>query len=117
MGLYVFLRADRSASLDDAIWPAPDGDEPGDWLSDEDDVTAGSIRAYPPEELLWCLDDELWAAELEGDLRRQGHALVGARARLLKRVESWTPQVADELVEACAFRVRDAAAEALGGAG
>jgi hypothetical protein len=114
---YVFLRADGRTSLDDVLWPAPDNGEPGAWLDHESGVPAGSIRACPPEELVWWLDDELWAADLEGDLRREGHAVLGSRARLLSRVETWTSQAADELVEACALRVRDVAAAALNGAG
>ncbi len=114
MGLYVFLREGRRASLGDVVWPAPEGDEPGDWIGGGE---TGSIRAYPPEELLWCLDDELWAAELAGDVRREGRAFVGARGRLLSRVETWTAETADALVRAFAFRARDAAAAALVGSG
>lgn len=113
MGLYVFLRAGRRASLDDVVWPAPDAGEPGAWAVSG----ADPIRVYPPDELLWWLDDELWAVELDGDLRREGHAVVAERGRLLGRIEGWGHQAADDLVEACAFRVRDAAATALAEAG
>ena len=94
------------------VWPAPADDEPGEWID-----AVGSVRAYPPHELLWWLDDELWSAELAGDVRREGHAFEGARGRLLRRVETWTSEAAGELVEACAFRVRHAAVAALVDAG
>lgn len=98
------------------VWPAPN-DETGAWIEVGGDVPPKSIRAYPVEELLWWLDDELWEAELEGDVRNEGRAVVATRGRLLSRVESWTPQIATETVEVCAFRARDAAAEALDGVG
>ena len=117
MELYVFLRSDGRASLDDTVWPAPEGDAPGAWLESEEAADRGAIRAFPSEELLWCLDDELWEAELAGDVRREGRAFVGSRARLLEHIGTWTPEVADELVALCAFRVRDAAVAALEAAG
>ena len=98
-------------------WPAPHDGAPGAWIEAGSDAPPDSIRAYPPEELLWCLDDELWEVELEGELRREGHTFVAVRGRLLSRVETWTPDVAAELVEAFAFRVRDAAVEALAESG
>lgn len=117
MSLYLFLRPDRRASLSETQWPAPHEGAPGAWLETGSDAPPDSIRAYPPEELLSCLDDELWEVELEGDLRREGHAVLATRGRLLSRIETWTPQVAAQLVETCAFRVRDAGAEALAQAG
>ena len=117
MSLYLFLRRGRRASLGETQWPAPHAREPGAWLEAGIDAPPDSIQAYPPDELAWCLDEELWEVELEGDLHREGHALVAARGRLLSRVETWTPDVAAELVETCAFRVRDAAADALARAG
>jgi len=117
MSLYVFLRTGRRALLSKVVWPAPEDGEPGAWIETGSDVPPDAIRACPVEELLWWIDDELWAAELEGDPRTEGHAVVAARGRLVSRVESWTPEAATELAEACAFRARDAAAEALDRAG
>jgi len=115
--LYVFLRAGRRASLSDFRWPAPEDGEPGGWVEVGGDAPQDLIRVSTVDELLWWLDDELWEVELEGDLRSEGHAFVAKRGRLLSRVEAWTPDVAAELAEACAFRVRDAGAEALARAG
>jgi len=116
MRLYVFLRPGRKASLSDMQWPAPHNGAPGAWIEAGRGVPPEAIRAYPTEELLWCLDDELWEVELDGSLHRDGRAVVAKRGRLMRRVETWTSAVASELVEACAFRARDAGVEALAGA-
>jgi len=117
MSLYVFFRTGRRALLSEVVWPAPSNGEPGAWIEADGRIPPDAIRAYPVEELLWWLDDELWAAELDGDVRTEGHAVVAARGRLVSRVEYWTPEAATELAEACAFRARDVAAEALHHAG
>lgn len=117
MTLYVFLRSGQKASLRELHWPTPRDGSPGAWLEAGADAPPGTIQAYPPEELPWYLDDELWEVELEGDVRREGHGFVASRGRLLKRVDAWTPEVAAEFVDVCAFRLRDVCAEALARAG
>jgi hypothetical protein len=115
--LYLFLRSGQKASLRETRWPAPEAGAPGAWIEAGADAPPDSIQAYPLGELPWYLDEELWEVELGGDLRREGHAFVAERGRLLNRVDAWTPEVAAELVEACAFRLRDACADALARAG
>jgi hypothetical protein len=64
-------------------------------------------------ELPWWLEDELWEIELHGEVRREGRALHAGQARLVRRVEAWTAEVADELTAACAARVRERVVAAL----
>jgi len=104
---YAFLGTGATSYLTGAVWPAP-----GEWLE-----SADRIRACSAEDLAWWLDDELWEVELEGDVRRVGRALTATRGRLVARLEGWSGDIAAELVEVCARRVRDRAVQALEEAG
>jgi hypothetical protein len=112
MSLYVFLRPGRIATLSEREWP-----EPGTWMHAGVDAPREAVGAYRLEDLLWCLDDELWEVEVDGETIDEGRMLIAERARLARQVEAWGPAAAQELVETCAHRVRDAAAEALTEAG
>ncbi|HEY6397653.1 MAG TPA: hypothetical protein VIX82_09390, partial [Solirubrobacteraceae bacterium] len=54
---------------------------------------------------------------LEGELIAHEHKLVAPAARLVSRIGGWTPECAHEFAEACAWRGRDRAVEALDRAG
>jgi hypothetical protein len=105
---YAFLGAGATSYLTGLRWPAP-----GTWVERDDDA----IRACESDQLVWWLDDELWEVELAGDVRRLGRALSAPSARLLRRIEKWTDDVATDLVLACARRARDRAVEALAAEG
>ena len=100
---YAFLDHGRRSYVTDAVWPPA-----GDWID-----AAGHMRACSADDLPWWLDEELWEVELEGDVQELGRALTASRARLVRRVDAWTDDVATELVAVCARRVRDEAVSAL----
>lgn len=108
MRAYAFLGAGATSYLTGLRWPSP-----GTWVERDDDA----VRACTVADLAWWLDDELWEVELEGQITDLGRALTASRARLVRRIESWTYDVASELVLVCARRVRDHAVEALAEAG
>jgi hypothetical protein len=104
--LHAFLRFGRKGPLDRVEWPGPhaEGDR---W------VAGRAARGLRAGDLPWWLDDELWSIEVEGERRPGERAVEVDRARLVARVEAWTPEVAAEFTAACAWRVRDVAVEAL----
>lgn len=112
MPLYVFLGRGRTSFLTGVQWPEPENGAPGAWVD-----TAGAVRAYETDDLPWALDDELWEIEVAGDIQRVRTSVHADRGRLIRRVEAWTPAVAEELAAACEARLREQAAEAARGSG
>jgi hypothetical protein len=105
-----FLRAGRIGPFSEFRWP-----EPGVWVKAEpptDECRTG-IHACRVEDLPWWLADELWQVELDGEPRIGQHKLIASAGRLRRRIEAWTPACAQAYGEACAWRARDHAIEAL----
>ena len=111
---YKFLRAGRMGPFSEFAWP-----EPGVW------VRAGAatnqcrrgIHACRTRDLPWWLADELWEIELDGEVQIDEHKIVAPAGALRARIDGWTAACAREYGEACAYRARDRAFEALNRAG
>jgi hypothetical protein len=111
---YKFLRSGRTGPFSGFRWP-----EPGVWVraSTELDPCRSGIHACRVQDLPWWLAEELWEIELNGDVRSDGHKLIALGGRLMTRIEPWTPTCAQDYANACAWRARDSAVEALVRAG
>ena len=107
---YKFLRADRIGPFSGFRWP-----EPGAWVRTAGDIDScrSGIHACRTRDLPWWLADELWEIELEGEIRPDEHKVVASAGRLRARIEGWTAACAQEYADACAWRARDRAVEAL----
>lgn len=99
MRAFVFLHDGAVDFLTSTSWPTPRGDEPGDWVE--------SRFVCAVDDLVWWFDEELWEVELDGETTTERRRIRAERARLVRRIDAWTPQAAHEFVEACAARVRD----------
>jgi hypothetical protein len=111
---YKFLRSDRVGPFSRFRWP-----EPGIWVDATSPPAAcrSGIHACRPQDLPWWLAEELWEVELRGELRVDEHKVIAPSGRLLSRVESWTSACAQDYADACAWRARDRAVQALNRAG
>jgi hypothetical protein len=109
LALYLGLRPAAVDRLTEFRWPVPRGAQPGAWVQASVDAPADAVRGYPLAEIAWGLDDELWRLELDGVTAGGRRAVHGARGRLVQRIEGWQESTASDLVEVCAWRVRDAA--------
>jgi hypothetical protein len=111
---YKFLRAGRIGPFSKFAWP-----EPGVWLRAGAgiDRCRRGIHACRMRDLPWWLADELWEIELEGELQVDEHKIVSPAGALRSQIEGWTPACAQEYGEACAWRARDRASQALTRAG
>jgi hypothetical protein len=114
MVAYKFLRSGRIGLFSRFSWP-----DPGTWVeaSGDIDTCRSGIHACRTEDLPWWLADELWEIELRDPTRVDGHKLVATAGCLRSQVEGWTPACAQEYAEACAWRARDRAVQALRQAG
>ena len=111
---YKFLRAGRIGPFSGFRWP-----EPGAWVragADTDPCRRG-IHACRTRDLPWWLADELWEIELDGEIQLDEHKIVAPAGRLRSRIDAWTTACAQEYADACAWRARDRAVEALTRAG
>jgi hypothetical protein len=107
---YKFLQSGRKGPFSGFEWP-----EPGVWVRADEDMVVCSrgIHACRARDLPWWLADELWEIELDGGIRTDEHKIFAPAGRLRSRVEGWTPACAQEYADACAWRARDRAVQAL----
>jgi hypothetical protein len=107
---YKFLRSGRVGPFSRFSWP-----EPAIWVQagQNPDTCRSGIHACRTQDLPWWLADELWEIELQDPVRVDGHKLVATAGRLRSRVEDWTPAAAHAYAEACAWRARGSAVQAL----
>jgi hypothetical protein len=115
MRAYKFLRTGGVGPFSRYAWPLPRADRPGAWvISGGGTVLCHSgIHACRVADLPWWLQDELWEAELDGDVAAGRHKVTAPRARLVGRVDAWDAACAQRFGDACAGRAREHAARAL----
>lgn len=111
---YKFLRAGRVGPFSAFGWP-----EPGVWVraGAAVDQCRRGIHACRARDLPWWLADELWEIELDGVPEIDEHKIVAPAGALRTRIDGWTAACAQEYGEACAWRARGTAVEALTRAG
>jgi hypothetical protein len=111
---YKFLKAGRVGPFSGFRWP-----DPRVWVRATADPAAcrSGIHACRTGDLPWWLGEELWEIELQGNPRFEEHKIVAPAGRLRARVERWTCDQAQQYADACAWRARDRAVQALARAG
>ena len=111
---YKFLRSGRIGPFSAFQWP-----EPGVWVHAPRDLVAckRGIHACRPSDLPWWLSEELWEMELDGHVQLDQHKIIAPAGRLRSQFEAWTPACAQEYADACAWRARERAVQALTRAG
>lgn len=111
---YKFLCTGRVGPFSGFRWP-----DPGHWVRVLDTVTAcrQGVHACRLRDLPWWLAEELWEIELDGEVQPDEHKVIARAGRLRSRVAAWTSGCATEYGEACAWRARGHAVQALRRAG
>jgi hypothetical protein len=79
------------------VWVEADDAQPC-----RDGIHACRVRHLP----IW-LGPELWEIELAGEIIEGGRKLVARRARLIRRIERWTPELRRAFGRFCAGRTRE----------
>jgi hypothetical protein len=92
-------------------WPLPQADRPGEWLSTSGELglCVNGIHASSADQLPQWLGDEIWEAELDGEILFTEAALVAGRARLIRLVAEWDGRARLAFCEDCAERARETA--------
>jgi hypothetical protein len=113
---YKFLSPGAVGPFSGFRWPTPAGGTPGAWVSAARAGSAYGVHACRPSDLPYWIDEELWVAELDGEVREAEHQLVAARGRLLEPVDAWR-DLARAFGDDCAATLRAAVDRALAGGG
>lgn len=102
---YKFLRAGGIGPFSGFAWPRPDGDAPGPWVEAVPfrGACGAGIHGCDTDHLVYWLDHELWAIELD-DAVVANKKLIAPRGRLLHRVDGWNDATARRFVAACIAR-------------
>jgi hypothetical protein len=100
---YKFLRPDGRSVFSGFRWPLPDG-TPGAWVEAPTDPCRSGIHACPPAGLPMWIGRSLYEVELAGEIVEERTKLVASRARLLRRVDTWTDELRDAYTRMCADR-------------
>lgn len=97
---YKFLHQGRVGIFSGFAWPV------GEWVSVDGPLLPSrrGIHACRLEDLPHWLDDELWVAELEGEVIDEPRMLVANRGRLVGRLAGWHADTAAEFTRACLAR-------------
>lgn len=99
---YKFLAAGRRGPLTHVAWPPI-----GDWLTcDSPVVGKRGAHVCTAEQLAHWLHDELWEVEIAGVEERGLDCVVVERARLVRRIDGWNPELAMRFAKACVERAR-----------
>lgn len=105
---YKFLRPDGTSLFTRFRWPLPDGG-PGAWVEADVEPCRSGIHACRLSDLPFWLGRELYEVELAGAVVEEPTKVVGARARLLRRVEAWDDAERDAYTRMCADRAHQLA--------
>jgi hypothetical protein len=113
--VYKFLKHGRVSPFAGSTWEPAEEGRPGAWEEVEGALAmcANGIHACRAEQLPYWLDEELWVVEVTGVALEDHRKLVARRARLVRRIEAWTPRMARRFAHACTLRARRHAAFAL----
>ena len=122
MTTYKFLAAGAVAPFTGFAWPAPGSDgHVGEWVevaeSEGLDPCRAGLHLCRVGDLPYWLNEELFAVETDGPLLAGRSFVLSRRARLSRRLSTWTRDTARRFTEDCAWSVRDLTVAALRRAG
>jgi hypothetical protein len=103
MMAYKFLAKGAVGPFSGFVWQLPAGDGPASWVEVEGTLglcTRG-VHVCRTVDLAHWLHDELWELETDGDQIEGVDCIVVQRARLLRRVHTWSEGGASRFADAC----------------
>ena len=103
MTTYKFLARGGRGPFSGNAWPLPAGDAPGAWIEVVGPLApcARGVHVCRAFELAHWLHDELWQVDTDGNRLEMPDCMVVQRARLLRRIDSWSSGGAARFAEAC----------------
>ncbi|RYU09824.1 hypothetical protein [Nocardioides iriomotensis] len=115
MTWYKFLSAGAVGPFSGYPWPPPgDSHGAGEWITARDGLEPcqSGLHLCRPADLPFWLHEELYIVDVDGPVTEYESFVLAHRARLVHRVP-WDQRAARRFSRACAWRVRDLAADAL----
>ena len=105
---YKFLTRNGTGPYSNVPWPLPADGQPGAWMP----AVAGDLvlctngyHACTEANLMIWLDAALYELEFDGEVVVEDDKVVGRRARLLRRIDTWNGRTARLFAADCAERV------------
>ncbi len=92
-------------------WPLPNGG-PGHWVESEVALCRSGIHACRADDLPYWIAPALYEIELDGPIEQQAIKVVGARGRLIRRVDGWNDETGEAFSRMCAERMHELGAAA-----
>ena len=85
-------------------WPLPHDGKPGEWIEVKGELVPcqNGLHLCRRQDLLGWLGPAIYEVEYDGERVDAGDKIVVRRARLLRRVETWTERSAREFAADCA---------------
>jgi len=110
MRAYKFLARGGVAPISGLAWPLPDAGAPGAWLEASGPLSAcgAGLHVCAPADLAHWLSDELWQVETAGEALAGIDCTVVRRARLVRRVGSWSEGGASRFLAASIAHAEEA---------
>ena len=103
---YKLLNGTRAANGGSGEWYAPKASRPGKWMPAVEPVPCRSgYHIVAANQILGWSGTDLWRVEVRGELVDHGDKWVAESARLVSRVEGWTPGNVALFGVVCAARV------------
>jgi hypothetical protein len=83
-------------------WPPP-----GEWREIEGEIIPckNGLHGCREQDLVEWLGPEIWEMEFDGELVTANNKVIGHRARLIRRLDTWTPQAAAKFAQDCTDHV------------
>jgi len=112
---YKFLADGGVGPFSGYPWPLPTHEEPGAWVAPSMDAPPpfrDAVWACSVEQLAYWVNAELWEAELADPVTLGERVVAASRGRLVGRVDTWGPKIAEEFLAACRERAQGHASAA-----
>jgi hypothetical protein len=119
MKAHKFLAKGALGPLSGFAWPAPTRDAPGAWVEADGPlaVCARGVHVCRAQDLAHWIHDELWEVEADGGSIEGVDCIVVARARLVRRIDTWGGEGGRTFATACvdhaSLRAGNASPEAM----
>ena len=103
MTTFKFLMNGARGPFSGFAWPSPRGSAPGEWVEVDGPLAlcVRGVHVCRAVDLAHWLHDELWEVETAGERIEGLDCLIVRRARLLRRISSWTDGGAMRFSQAC----------------
>lgn len=108
MAYYKFLTVDGRGPSSNVRWHLPEHGQPGEWMpaiTGDIVLCENGYHACREQDLLYWLNASLYELAFDGEVAEGDDKVVGRKARLLRRIDTWNARTALLFAADCAEHV------------